>query len=129
MKGGQMNREKMNKHFDIWIGRMKDIMIVKNKDYGMSNDPLANLRAVEMVGITIDHGIVIRMMDKMSRLCSFYEKGHFAVEDETMDDTLIDLCNYAFLHWIARTEKENGCKNEKCQDKSQEDSYNQARDY
>ncbi len=100
-----MNREKMNKHFDIWIGRMKDIMIVKNKDYGMNNDPLANLRAVEMVGITIDHGIVIRMMDKMSRLCSFYEKGHFAVEDETMDDTLIDLCNYAFCIGLLEPKK------------------------
>ena len=114
-----MNREKMSKQFDVWAEMMRKVMLVKNKDYGMSDDPLANLRAVEMVGITIDHGIVIRMMDKMSRLCSFYEKGHFAVEDETLDDTLIDLCNYAFLHWIARTEKET-CKNEKCQPKKPE---------
>lgn len=125
-----LDRKKMQKEFDRWTGMMKKIMIVKNKDYGMMDDPLANLRSVENVGITIDHGIVIRMMDKMSRLCSFYEKGYFAVKDETINDTLIDICNYAFLHHFARTEKKVGCKNEKCADKTKDkDSYNQAIDY
>ena len=105
MKGGIMNkvdREFMERQFQCWVDKMHDILIAKNKDYGVSNDPLANLRAVEMSGITIDHGIIIRMLDKVSRLCSFYEKGYLAVEDESINDTLIDLCNYAFLHHIAR---------------------------
>ena len=107
MKGGIMNkvdREFMERQFQCWVDKMHDILIAKNKDYGVSNDPLANLRAVEMSGITIDHGIIIRMLDKVSRLCSFYEKGYLAVEDESINDTLIDLCNYAFLHHIARVE-------------------------
>jgi len=115
-----LNRKKMKKEFENWTDMMRKIMLIKNKDYGMVKDPLANLRSVENVGITMDHGIVIRMMDKMSRLCSFYEKGYFAVKDETINDTLIDICNYAFLHYLARkeTEKKTGCKNEKCQDTS-----------
>ena len=111
MEGGKMDRiltrEEMEKEFHAWVGRMQELLIVKNKDYGVSHDPLANLRSVEMSGITIDHGIVVRMLDKMSRLCSFYEKGYLAVRDETINDTLMDLCNYAFLHHIARTGKDN----------------------
>lgn len=67
---------------------------VKNHDYANAVDPLANLRKHG------EYGIVVRMDDKTSRLESFFgPKGRKAlkVKDEKIEDTCIDLANYALL--------------------------------
>ena len=65
----------------------------KNKDYGNSFDKTLN-----------EFGIVaglIRLNDKMNRVKSIYNKD-VSVKDESFEDTLIDLANYAVmtLMWI-----------------------------
>lgn len=65
----------------------------KNKDYGNSFDKTLN-----------EFGIVaglIRLNDKMNRVKSIYNKD-VSVKDESLEDTLIDLANYAVmtLMWI-----------------------------
>jgi hypothetical protein len=42
-------------------------------------------------------GTFTRMSDKMSRLASFIRNGELVVKDESVQDTLIDLANYAVL--------------------------------
>jgi hypothetical protein len=37
------------------------------------------------------------MTDKMSRLSSFVESGKLAVENESFEDTIIDIVNYSVL--------------------------------
>lgn len=71
----------------------------KNADYtGGSGDPFANFVSVEKLGIcTTEVGFLVRMMDKMMRLNSFVQKGVLEVKDESVDDTLSDLSNYADL--------------------------------
>ncbi len=71
----------------------------KNADYtGTSSDPFANFTSVEALGIcTTEQGFLVRMMDKMMRLNSFVQKGVLEVKDESVDDTLSDLSNYADL--------------------------------
>lgn len=67
---------------------------VKNHDYANAVDPLANLRKHG------EYGIVVRMDDKTSRLESFFgPKGRakLKVKDEKIEDTCIDLANYALL--------------------------------
>jgi len=72
------------------------LMAKKNQDYANSEDPLKNFRLVEHLGVVnTDKAIFVRLSDKFSRLAKFVKTGSFAVEDEKVRDTLLDLCNYA----------------------------------
>jgi hypothetical protein len=79
--------------------RMITTTLAKNSDYtGTSPDPFANFRLVEAAGIcTTEQGFLTRMSDKLSRTTSFVQKGTLLVQDETVEDTLIDLANYCIL--------------------------------
>lgn len=73
-----------------------DMAVRKGNDYGRLKDTLANLRICGW------KGVVVRLSDKMSRLLSFVERANngdptFAVKDESMHDTLLDLAHYAVI--------------------------------
>ncbi len=75
-----------------------DISRKKNADYtGGDNDPFANFKAVEVLGVSTSVGFLTRMMDKMKRISSFVENGQLLVKDESVTDTLQDLANYSAL--------------------------------
>jgi hypothetical protein len=78
---------------------MVEITISKNHDYtGDSDDPFANFRLVEAVGVTTPEvGFLTRMLDKFARINSFVRKGILKVKDEKIEDTLLDLANYCIL--------------------------------
>lgn len=84
----------------------KDIEIVekKNSDYAQGFDPFQNFRMVEDAGLTsVEKGIAVRMSDKMQRIFNLLED-EADVDDETLEDTLSDLRNYAnilqvYLNW------------------------------
>lgn len=61
-----------------------DLLIRKNNDYGDNNLVKHGL-----------FGIVVRMDDKLSRLQNIVEKKNMMVNDETMNDTLMDIAGYA----------------------------------
>ena len=61
----------------------------KNADYGSSFDEL-----FDEFGMT---SALLRMKDKYNRLKSITEKGEIQVKDESVEDTLLDLANYAIL--------------------------------
>ena len=44
-----------------------------------------------------EEGIIIRMMDKLSRVKSFLDTGILNVTDESIDDTMVDIVNYTAL--------------------------------
>ena len=72
----------------------------KNADYsGSSNDnPFANFVRVELTDVcSTETGMLVRMSDKMSRISTFVKKGILLVEDESIEDTLMDLANYAII--------------------------------
>jgi hypothetical protein len=79
--------------------RMIETTRRKNSDYtGISNDPFANFKAVEQQGVcSTETGFRVRMTDKIMRLDSFIQKGVLEVQDETVNDTLLDLANYCIL--------------------------------
>lgn len=75
------------------------LMLRKNGDYAdpENSDVFGNLDACEHLGIcTTEQGILIRMLDKTKRLVSSTSRD-YAVADETVTDTLLDLINYAVL--------------------------------
>lgn len=66
----------------------------KNHDYGgTNNDPYANFRNSTIAGVSVERGILVRLMDKMSRISTLLEKEAMVV-DEAVGDTIDDAINY-----------------------------------
>ena len=73
------------------------IMISKNSDYGGSTEtPYNNFTNSKVVGVSVEKGIMVRMMDKVSRINTLLEKENL-VKDESINDTLNDLINYTVI--------------------------------
>ena len=67
-----------------------ELFIKKNTDYG---------DAFEKYGLI---GILVRLEDKIQRCLSITSKGVNLVNDESLDDTLLDLHNYAAMALLLR---------------------------
>ena len=69
----------------------------KNADYaGENSDPFKNFKNCVFLGVPVEKGILVRMMDKMSRISNLIDK-EAQVKDESINDTLDDLINYAAI--------------------------------
>lgn len=80
----------------------------KNNDYaGKGGDAFNNFSRVENLcpAITTEMGFFVRLTDKFSRVSSFVQNGELLVRDESAEDTLLDLSNYAFLFYAYLTAK------------------------
>lgn len=78
----------------------------KQKDYGTSESPFANVRASEDLGVDPWIGGLIRMNDKMRRLHKAANGGEMA--NESVEDSLLDLAVYAVITLILYKETHNG---------------------
>ena len=78
---------------------LKGITAKKNADYtGGGSSPFHNFETVEALGICkTETGFLTRMTDKMARITSIINTGKTNVTDETVEDTLLDLANYAII--------------------------------
>jgi hypothetical protein len=95
-----MTRDELLKIHEDLTTKARNLMKKKNADYAGNDglEPFANFTRVESMGIcTTEQGFLVRMTDKMSRLSSFVESGKLAVENESFEDTLVDVVNYAVL--------------------------------
>lgn len=61
----------------------------KNKDYGNSFD-----KSIDQYGLV---AAIVRMSDKMNRLDNLIKSSNQEVKDESLQDTLLDLANYALM--------------------------------
>lgn len=69
---------------------------LKNQDYANSTDPYRNFRFAELVGVSVERAILVRISDKLARIANCIDKTT-AVKDETVTDTLSDLINYSAI--------------------------------
>jgi len=72
------------------------ISLAKNHDYAGNEDPFANFRTSTAVGVPVERGIMVRMMDKVSRINRLIDN-EAQVKDESLMDTCNDLINYAAI--------------------------------
>jgi len=80
----------MNKFREETINELNEIYKKKNKDYGNSFDKM-----FEEFGVV---SVAIRVADKSNRLNNLVKKDYVpAVTDESIEDTLKDLANYAIM--------------------------------
>ena len=100
MVPARMTREDLLKIHQDLSSKSYTLMDQKNQDYAGSagTQPFANFERVEALGIcSTEKGFLVRLTDKISRLSSFAEAGSFAVTDESLEDTVVDIINYAVL--------------------------------
>lgn len=76
------------------LDEMRQLHIKKAADYG-GGTGTDNLRASAEFGIQPWIGCVLRMNDKVTRIKSFVRNGR--LENESLDDSLIDIAAYAIL--------------------------------
>lgn len=90
--------------------KARDLMSKKNADYTGGGGPFANFDTAQIFGVDRVQGALIRMTDKMQRVNSFVTNGVLQVPDESVEDTAVDLINYAVLiaGMIRETKKTTG---------------------
>lgn len=69
----------------------RNLMSLKNQDYGATSDIFRNFRRHGTIGI------MVRLSDKLSRLETYIERGSFMVGDEKLEDTVMDAINYLVI--------------------------------
>jgi hypothetical protein len=91
--------------FDL-CDALKEMHRRKSSDYGCPSgtDPLANIRnGAKFVGIPDWKGAMVRLSDKVTRLASYNATGR--LENESLDDTLLDLASYSLLALLLHREE------------------------
>jgi len=79
-----------------------EIVKRKTNDYASEEHPMHNLELIEKLTNSIDRntGIFVRMTDKFSRLGNLLfskDEKEPQVLDESIDDTILDIINYAAI--------------------------------
>ena len=94
--------------FHELVEKMREIHNKKNADYG-DGKQLGNFNEAEGFGVSAFKGVLIRISDKYSRIKSLSKRKDMKgeVEDESIEDTLIDLANYSILAIIMLREEKN----------------------
>lgn len=70
-----------------------EIIRAKNHDYAGTNDFFRNFKTSELVGVNVSRAILVRIMDKISRVSNLIDKPG-QVNDEKVEDTILDAINY-----------------------------------
>jgi hypothetical protein len=92
--------EKLFRNTENIFAKCLKTMREKNHDYSGDNadDPMRNFNiSAQVVGITPEQGILVRMVDKINRLGTAFSGAELKVKDETIEDTLGDLINYSAI--------------------------------
>ena len=84
-----MNKIEIHKNI---CDSLNDLYKKKNQDYGDSFS-----KSYKEYGLTMS---CIRLEDKLNRLKSLNKNGNAQVKDESIQDTLMDLANYAIMTLI-----------------------------
>ena len=86
-----MNRKQLFKRIKKLQKREMKIIKEKNVGYSSKKDVLENFRFVGEIGL------IGRMGDKLIRAKNVIKRGKSNLKDERIEDTLMDLSNYANL--------------------------------
>lgn len=93
---------------DIQLGMIENalsIMRTKRRDYSGDEDPLANFRNSEKVGVPPSKGAFIRLLDKISRIANSLDRPLDGEDVYTND--YIDVINYICLVAMLKMEEDD----------------------
>lgn len=81
------------------LAEMGDVAVGKAHDYAADDNVFSNfINSAEAVGVTPEQAFHLHIATKFERLRQLVHKGE--VVNEPIEDTLLDLANYAAL-WLA----------------------------
>ena len=101
-----MTREQFIQNIEDTYQSGVELIKIKNKDYAGVDDPFKNFRSAEIAGINVDRAILVRILDKMSRISNLLNKDA-QVRDEKLEDTLLDAINYLAILKVYREQYNN----------------------
>ena len=87
--------------YDLWTKKQNDYgdsNIRLGLDLSSSSERSQNSRLAQL-------GVVIRMNDKISRLINLYKKDLESAVDESIEDTALDIMNYANMLMVLKSNK------------------------
>lgn len=89
-----MTREEFKKSIEETFNKGLSIVARKNNDYAKGDDPFRNFKFANLVGLSVEKAILVRISDKLARISNVLDKKSISVVDESLDDTIIDAINY-----------------------------------
>jgi Nucleotide modification associated domain 1 len=86
-----------------------EIVKKKNNDYATNEDALSNFKVIEHLGVVeYKRAMLVRMADKFARISNLMKEDKTRqVLDERLEDTLLDLINYAAILKAALEEEQD----------------------
>jgi hypothetical protein len=87
-----MTQQEFIQHIEQTYRDGIELIKIKNADYAGNDDPWKNFRSAEVVGVSADRAILVRVLDKLARISNVMGKETMVAE--TVEDTLIDAINY-----------------------------------
>lgn len=88
-----MTNAEFIKQLEENFNRGLEIIKRKNHDYATDTDPWKNFRFADLVGVSVDRAILVRISDKLARVSNLLDK-QAMVADEKVEDTVLDAINY-----------------------------------
>ncbi len=98
------SRHPLSQKFHDLLDEAGELHDKKQADYGVDNDPFANIRASTDWGLDPWVGAMLRTTDKVKRLQAFAQKG--SLKNESARDSLMDIAVYSLIA-IVLMEEEN----------------------
>jgi hypothetical protein len=88
-----MTQEQFYASLEATFKRGLEIIHLKNADYANSANPFRNFESASIAGLGVERAILVRVLDKLSRVSNLLSKDP-AVVEETVNDTILDAINY-----------------------------------
>lgn len=102
-----MNKQEQEVHFEMVVNRMNKILISKAGDYSQDSDRLSNFKlAGSIIGLSPEMNCLSLIATKVARL-GVLLKDSKVPNNESIEDTILDLANYTILLSMIRKDREN----------------------
>jgi len=93
-----MDSNQLGVCFNEIVNKCWRICEAKTTDYAKQSDIFSSLRATEQLGLCpVSTGILVRVVDKISRIINLLDCQNVAVKDESITDSIMDIINYLVL--------------------------------
>jgi hypothetical protein len=84
-----------------FTNKMGELLLNKGEEYS-GEDTLSGFKTLVDIGVSPEKSMFVRITDKYLRLKNLLFGGEVRVKDESIEDTLVDLANYACLIYLYR---------------------------
>ena len=85
----QFDRTETSNPFKLYTDKLAATLQEKNQAYGDSFT-----KSVDRYGLSV---IGVRLSDKFNRICNLINRGELKENDESLEDTLLDMAGYSIL--------------------------------